>query len=100
MVRAPLMYVAWRTRIDILSCARGPISRVNEKTSYRPADKIELPTGGLLQIAAGIDAALNERARRFSALRLADGTFWDDPANKDLAKHEHGSALPTDPGHR
>ncbi len=88
---APLMYVAWRTRIDILSCARGPDFWVNEKTSYRPADKIELPTGGLLQIAAGIDAALNERARRFSALRLADGTFWDDPANKDLAKHEHGA---------
>jgi N-6 DNA Methylase len=74
-----------------LSCARGPDFWVNERPSYRPADTIEIPTGGLLQIATSIDAALIERTRRFSALRLADGTFWDDPANKELARHEHGA---------
>lgn len=88
---APLLYVAWRTRIDILSCARGPDFWVNDDTKYKPADRIKLPVGGLLQFAATIDEALTERLRRFSALRLADGTFWDDPANKSLAKHDEGA---------
>jgi N-6 DNA Methylase len=88
---APLMYVAWRTRIDILSCARGPDFWVNDKTSYRPADRIELTAGGLFPITARIDAELEGKLRRFSALRLSDGTFWDDPANKDLAKHDEGA---------
>jgi hypothetical protein len=48
---APLMYVAWPTRIDILSCARGPDFWVNEKTSYKPADKIPLQTRGLFKRA-------------------------------------------------
>ncbi len=87
----PLLYVAWRTRIDILSCARGPDFWVNENTSYEPADRIKLPTRGLFQIASSIDEALAARLGRFSALRLADGTFWDDPANKGLARHEEGA---------
>src|SRR5438270_403286 len=48
---APLLYVAWRTRIDILSCARGPDFWVNDDTSYKPADRIKLPSGGLLHFA-------------------------------------------------
>ena len=43
---APLLYVAWRTRIDILSCARGPDFWVNDDTAYKPADRIKLPTAG------------------------------------------------------
>ena len=87
---APLLYVAWRTRIDILSCARGPDFWDNDGNIYKPADRIDLKAGGLFQITARIDAALDRKLRRFSALRLADGTFWDDPTNKDLAKHEEG----------
>ena len=45
----------------------------------------------LVGLAADIDKALAEKTRRFSALRLADGTFWDDPVNKDLANHEQGA---------
>lgn len=88
---APLLYVAWRTRIDILSCARGPDFWVDDDTTYEPAARIDLPTGGLFHVATGIDEALTQRLRRFSAMRLADGTFWDDPANKKLARHEEGA---------
>ena len=83
--------MAWRTRIDILSCARGPDFWVNDNTSYKPADRIKLHSGGLLHFAIEIDEALAERIRRFSAFRLADGTFWDDPANKSLAKHDEAA---------
>jgi len=88
---APLLYVGWPTRIDILSCARGPDFWVNDDTFYNPADRIDLASSGFLRIVVGIDEALSGKLRRFSALRLADGTFWDDPANKDLAKHEEGA---------
>ncbi len=76
---APLVYVAWPTRIDILSCSRGPDFWVNEEHTFNPADQIH--------IASEIDSELKKR-RRFSALRLADGTFWDDPQNSSLANHE------------
>src|SRR5207244_7906721 len=39
-----------------------------------------------LKDAAQINAALEKR-RRFSALRLADGTFWENPANASLADY-------------
>ncbi len=88
---APLMYVSWPSRIDILSCARGPDFWVNDDTAYVPADRIDLPIGMFVELAAEIDEALSEKSRRFSVLRLADGTFWDDPVNKDLANHEEGA---------
>jgi hypothetical protein len=87
---APLLYVSWPSRIDILSCARGPDFWIDEDTSYEPADQINLPPDAL-GIAAHIDEALMEQLHRFSALRLADGTFWDDPDNNDLADHEEGA---------
>jgi hypothetical protein len=76
---APLVYVAWPTRIDILSCARGPDFWDGNQRIYNPAAELEIAS----QIASQLDAA-----RRFSANRLADGTFWDNPNNHTLANHE------------
>jgi len=76
---APLIYIAWPTRIDILSCARGPDFWSNGDRQYSPAETLE--------VASQVDAALAAR-RRLSARRLADGTFWEEPANQSLANHE------------
>jgi hypothetical protein len=91
---APLIYVAWPTQIDILSCARKPdfwdSSGDEGKARYRPAEQIHEITESpqqKLATAAGISDALATR-RRFSAYRLAEGTFWDDPKNQRLAKDD------------
>jgi N-6 DNA Methylase len=93
---APLIYVAWPTRIDILSCARKPDFWDNGVTRYREAARIESPPDDVSQLeapkqriktAAAISNSLDER-RRFSAYRLAEGTFWDDPDNQKLAKDD------------
>ncbi len=76
---APLVYVTWPTRIDILSCARGPDFWQDDDHQYHPAAQLE--------IASSIESELAKR-RNFSAHRLADGTFWDDPSNHPLAQHE------------
>lgn len=76
---APLVYVSWPSRIDILSCARGPDFWRDDQRQYSPADHIKT--------ASKIESELSKR-RRFSAFRLADGTFWDDPQNHKLANHE------------
>lgn len=76
---APLVYVAWPTQVDILSCARGPDFWEGTQRTYNPAHTIE--------IASDISRSLGQ-ARRFSANRLADGTFWEDPQNQHLADHE------------
>ena len=76
---APLVYVAWPTQVDILSCARGPDFWEGTQRTYNPAHTIE--------IASDISRAFSQ-ARRFSANRLADGTFWEDPQNQHLADHE------------
>ncbi len=53
---APLVYVAWPTRIDLLSCARPDFWHDGERR-YQPAIQLE--------IASQVDAALARR--RFSA---------------------------------
>jgi hypothetical protein len=79
---APLLYVAWPTRVDILSCARGAdFWQPNQADcKYQTAERI--PVRESLAIAGGIS---DELRKRFSALRLSDGTFWDDPQNSNLA---------------
>jgi N-6 DNA Methylase len=78
---SPLLYVAWQTRVDVLSCARGPDFWKSSRIEYGPAERIE--------IAKQISFALDDgKLSRFSAFRLSDGTFWDDPANSRLAQSE------------
>lgn len=78
---APLLYVEWPTHIDILRCAAGPDefwTEVKETCVYRAAETIKTATE--------VSSALDERQiRRFSATRLANGTFWEDPRNEDWA---------------
>jgi hypothetical protein len=75
----PLLYVGWQTRVDVLSCARGPDFWKNSNLEYEPADWIDVSS----QIA---NALQHEKISRYSAHRLSDGTFWDDPANSPLAE--------------
>lgn len=72
---APLLYVAWPSRIDILTCAREAYFWKNDECQYIPM--------GTLNTASKITAELN----RFSVLHLADGTFWEQPGNGDLAEY-------------
>ena len=75
---APLLYVSWPSRIDILTCARGPDFWEDEgqRCLYKPADAI--------RIADSITRELH----KYSVLRLADGTFWEEPSNGELADYE------------
>jgi hypothetical protein len=74
----PLLYVNWQTRVDVLSCARGPDFWTGSDVAYGPAERIGL--------SVEISSALQEQLSRFSAYRLCDGTFWDDPENSYLAE--------------
>ncbi len=78
---APLVYIAWPARIDVLSCARGPDFWHEGERRYSPAAQFD--------VASKVEAALAKR--RFSARRLADGTFWEDPLNQTLADHERAA---------
>ena len=76
----PLLYVEWPTRVDILKCAAEPVfwDKQNSSVKYYPSETI--------QAASDVSQALDEVLfKRFSAYRLSDGTFWDDPENADWA---------------
>ncbi len=76
--KAPLLYIAWPSRIDLLTCARGPDfwREQDGECRYNPAIMFE--TAG----------AISEQIKTLSVLRLADGTFWEDPSNRKLTDHE------------
>ncbi len=80
---APLVYIAWPTRVDVLSCVRGPDFWDEEEQGYNYSPAAQL------DVASKVAASLTQR--RFSARRLADGTFWDDPLNQPLADHERAA---------
>lgn len=79
---APLIYVAWPSRIDVLTCARGPDFWENKSNEcrYNPAKIFDLEA---LKTSGTIDREL----KKFSAFRLADGTFWEEQSNRELADH-------------
>jgi len=81
--KAPLLYITSDSQIDILACARGPDfwNESKQEPQYKPVQEFKL---GLLTTAGQISSEL----KKFSALRLADGTFWDDPDNRNLANYE------------
>lgn len=74
----PLLYVGRRDCVDILSCAAG--DKRNHRVAqtawtYSPVDTIRDVT----RISSEL-----EKARQYSAFRLADGTFWEDKRNSKL----------------
>ncbi len=79
--KAPLLYVAWPSRVDVLTCARGPDfwNEQAQSCRYNPAKILNI-----LKTAGEISGEI----QRFSAWCLADGTFWEDPHNAKLAKHD------------
>ena len=78
----PLIYVTWPSRIDILSCVRGPDfwKSDSQEVRYHPAKTVETEA---LKTGAEVSAELS----KLNVFRLADGTFWDDPDNRKLADH-------------
>ena len=85
---APLLYVGWPTRVDVLSCAREPDFWKKDGYHYAPAERIPVGGGDFQKLAATSAeiSEASEKRRRFSALKLSDGTFWDDPRNAALAR--------------
>lgn len=75
----PLLYIAGASQIDILACARQPDFWDEDKQEYKYS-----PAKILLTTASQI----SDEMKKFSALKLADGTFWDDPDNRKLANHD------------
>jgi hypothetical protein len=84
--RAPLLYIAWPSRIDVLTCARGPEfwNQRHNNCQYKPARVFELE-------AIESAAEISREMQKFSAMRLADGTFWEDPENARLANHNQAA---------
>lgn len=78
----PLLYIAGASQIDIFACAREPDFWDENKgeCKYNPTKTFKKD---LLAIAGQI----SDEMKKFSALKLADGTFWDDPDNRKLANH-------------
>ncbi len=77
---APLLYVEWPTQVDVLRCAAGPDFWNSRKqaATYKEFDSIK--------VASEVSSALDEAKQvRYSAFRLAEGTFWEDPENTDWA---------------
>ncbi len=76
----PLLYIAGASRIDILACTREPDFWDNNKKCYHynPARTFDVDLLG----------RISDEMKKFSALRLADGTFWDNPDNRKLANYD------------
>lgn len=87
---APLLYISWPNRLDVLACARAPdFWRENsQERKYPKADDMALSV--LIETASEVNHALL-RAQEFSAHRLSDGTFWEDPSNNALMVVEEAS---------
>ena len=77
---APLLYVDWPTKVDILRCATTPDFWDHNKNEpvYTSAETIQ----DVSDISIAIDKT---KIDRFSAYRLSNGTFWDDPQNENWA---------------
>ena len=76
--KAPLLYVEWPTRVDVLKCATKAEFWDGESSNYTPGKKLE--------IVGELSRQLQEmHIKRFSAYRLSDGTFWENQKNADWA---------------
>jgi hypothetical protein len=69
-----------------LACARGPDfwNESKQQCQYKPAREFK---SDLLTTTGQI----SDEMKKFSAQRLADGTFWDDPDNRILANHDRAA---------
>lgn len=83
---APLLYVDWGTRVDILKCAADPLFWNDRKQTadYKPSEVIDTAS----EIARELSSS---QITNFSAFRLCNGSFWDDPSNADWACADKGA---------
>jgi len=90
---APLLYVGWPTRVDILSCARGPDFWRDDESGdqYNPAQRIATEPRSIHELITTSAVVSESLENRFSALRLSNGTFWDDPRNVKLARADQAA---------
>jgi hypothetical protein len=86
----PLLYIDNNDKVDIFSCVAGNVSRKRSKWVYAPFDSI-------YETLSNINDQIKiKQIKRFSAVRLADGTFWEDKSNKeyiDIKKSAHNVLL-------
>ena len=68
----PLLYIDYDEKVDIFSCSAEPVAKKAKNWNYLPMKTILENT-----------TEVNEQIKRFSASKLADGTFWEDGRNKD-----------------
>lgn len=68
---SPLLYVGEAKQVQIFSCMQK-IAIKNSKWNPKPFETID------------IAKEIGELQKRFSAFRLIDGTFWNDPRNKNI----------------
>lgn len=87
---APLLYVAWPARLDVLACARAPDFWQKDRQMRKYPDPAELPLTVAINTATEVASAM-DHARPYSAHRLADGTFWEDPNNALLVDVQEAS---------
>jgi hypothetical protein len=76
----PLLYVDNADSVDILSCVAGPAAEKVKYWAYLPLDKI-------CKDAQNISAQIE----RFSALALADGTFWENDLNRNYIDRKNSA---------
>jgi len=83
---SPLLYVEWPTQVDVLMCAAEPVfwDKRTESTNYVASESIETTA----EISNALDT---HKVSRFSAYRLSNGTFWDDPENSNWARADKAS---------
>jgi len=79
----PLLYVAWPGSIDVLACVRQPDfwTDGNDIVEYSPVRQFPV---NMIKTATSI----NQELKRFSAFRLSDGTFWEEPENRELVQYD------------
>jgi len=72
--------------VDVLMCAAEPVfwDKHKESATYVASESIEIAS----EISNALDA---NKTRRFSAYRLSNGSFWDDPENSNWARADKAS---------
>jgi len=81
----PLLYIDSDDKVDIFSCVAGSVSKKGSKLVYEPFDTISEKISDI-----------NKQIKRFSAERLAEGTFWEDESNRkyiDINRSAHNVLL-------
>ena len=79
----PILYVSWSNRIDIFSSMISPPFNEKNKAEHNPCDTIDL-TAEISEELSREQREIESQIERYSAYKLANGTFWEDDRNRDI----------------